>query len=113
MVYIILGNGFEPVEAVAPCDILRRGGVEVRFAGIGGKTITGGPGLAKGGSGDVLTGLIGGLLAQGLAPVDAAACGVWLHGAAGAACASRRGAVSMLPHELLDDLCALLAARQV
>ena len=74
---------------------------------------TGGPGLAKGGSGDVLTGLIGGLLAQGLAPVDAAASGGWLHGAAGDACASRRGAVSMLPHELLDDLCALLAARRV
>ena len=46
MVYIILGNGFEPVEAVTPCDILRRGGVEVRFAGIGGKTITGGHGIA-------------------------------------------------------------------
>ena len=46
MVYIILGNGFEPVEAVAPCDILRRGDVEVRFAGIGGKTITGGHGIA-------------------------------------------------------------------
>ena len=31
MVYIILGNGFEPMEAIAPCDILRRGGVEVQF----------------------------------------------------------------------------------
>ena len=45
MVYIILGEGFEPMEAVVPCDILRRGGVEVRFAGIGGKTITGGHGI--------------------------------------------------------------------
>jgi len=45
MVYIILGNGFEEIEAVAPCDILRRGGVEVQFAGIGGLEITGGNGI--------------------------------------------------------------------
>ncbi|MBQ9967786.1 MAG: DJ-1/PfpI family protein [Oscillospiraceae bacterium] len=45
MVYIILGNGFEEVEAVAPCDILRRGGVEVKFAGIGGTLITGSNGI--------------------------------------------------------------------
>lgn len=45
MVYIILGKGFEPMEAVAPCDILRRGGVEVRFAGIGGTLIEGGHGI--------------------------------------------------------------------
>lgn len=45
MVYIILGTGFEEIEAVAPCDILRRGGVEVRFAGIGGLEITGGNGI--------------------------------------------------------------------
>lgn len=45
MVYIILGTGFEDIEAVAPCDILRRGGVEVRLAGIGGLEITGGNGV--------------------------------------------------------------------
>lgn len=45
MVYIILGTGFEEIEAVAPCDILRRGGVEVRLAGIGGRQITGGNGI--------------------------------------------------------------------
>lgn len=45
MVYIILGTGFEEIEAIAPCDILRRGGVEVRFAGIGGREITGGNGI--------------------------------------------------------------------
>ena len=45
MVYILLGNGFEEIEAVSPCDILRRGGVEVQFAGIGGRLITGGNGI--------------------------------------------------------------------
>ena len=45
MVYIILGNGFEEMEAVCPCDMLRRGGVQVQFAGIGGRLITGGNGI--------------------------------------------------------------------
>ena len=45
MVSIILGTGFEEIEAIAPCDILRRGGVQVQFAGIGGTQITGGNGI--------------------------------------------------------------------
>ena len=45
MVYIILGTGFEEIEAVAPCDILRRGGVEVCYAGIGGRLIRGSNGI--------------------------------------------------------------------
>ena len=44
---------------------------------------TGNPGMAKGGSGDVLTGLAGGLLARGYMASDAAALGVWIHGYAG------------------------------
>jgi NAD(P)H-hydrate epimerase len=44
---------------------------------------TGGPALASGGTGDVLAGAIGALLAQGLAPVDAARVGSWVHGEAG------------------------------
>lgn len=44
---------------------------------------TGNPGMAKGGSGDVLTGLTGGLLARGYFPADAAILGVWIHGYAG------------------------------
>ena len=45
MVIMILGAGFEPVEAIAPCDILRRGGVEVQLAGIGGTTVEAGHGI--------------------------------------------------------------------
>ena len=44
---------------------------------------TGNPGMAAGGMGDVLTGLIGGLLAQGVAPFEAACLGVYVHGLAG------------------------------
>ena len=45
MVYIILGRGFEEIEALAPADLLIRGGVEVRLAGIGGYEIPGGRGM--------------------------------------------------------------------
>ena len=65
---------------------------------------TGNPGMAAGGSGDVLAGMIGSLAAQGLAPLEAAACGVWLHGAAGDAAAARRSQHSMLPSDLVEEL---------
>ncbi|NVB80455.1 MAG: NAD(P)H-hydrate dehydratase [Kofleriaceae bacterium] len=58
---------------------------------------TGGPELATGGSGDVLAGLIGSLLAQGLPPVEAARTGVYVHGLAGEELAAKfghRGVVS-------------------
>ncbi len=45
MVYIILGEGFEEAEAVVPCDLLRRAGLDVRLAGIGGLKITSSHGL--------------------------------------------------------------------
>ena len=45
MVYILLGNGFEETEAIAPCDILRRAGVDVRLVGLGGREISGGHGI--------------------------------------------------------------------
>ncbi len=46
MVYIVLGNGFEEMEAIVPCDLLRRAGVDARFVGIGGLEITGSRGIA-------------------------------------------------------------------
>jgi len=45
MVYLLLGNGFEEMEALVPVDILRRGGVAVKTCGIGGKRITGSHGI--------------------------------------------------------------------
>jgi hydroxyethylthiazole kinase-like uncharacterized protein yjeF len=60
----------------------------------------GGPGLATGGSGDVLAGIIGGLLARGAKPHVAAAWGVWLHGEAGRLLADRVGHVGFLAREL-------------
>jgi hydroxyethylthiazole kinase-like uncharacterized protein yjeF len=65
---------------------------------------TGNPALASGGTGDVLTGLIGGLLAQGLAPWDAARLGVFLHGLAADYFVSRRGPRGLIAGDLLAVL---------
>lgn len=65
---------------------------------------TGNAGLARGGSGDILTGIIAGLAAQGLSPLDAALCGVWLHGSAADRCAGRLSMMGMLPSDILTDL---------
>ena len=69
---------------------------------------TGNPGMAVGGSGDVLSGMITALLGAGLPPLEAAACGAWLHGAAGDLCASELGQYAMLPTDMLDRLPRLL-----
>ena len=69
---------------------------------------TGNPGMAVGGSGDVLAGIITALLGQGIAPLEAAACGAWLHGAAGDLCASEIGQYGMLPSDMVNVLPRLL-----
>ena len=60
--------------------------------------------MAVGGSGDLLAGIIVSLLGQGIEPLEAAACGAWLHGAAGDICAEEIGQYGMLP---TDKLCTL------
>lgn len=66
---------------------------------------TGNAGMAKGGSGDVLAGVIASLLAQGLPAGKAAAYAVWLHGAAGdRAVQARASAASVLPSDLIEHL---------
>ena len=69
---------------------------------------TGNPGMAVGGSGDVLAGMIVSLLGQGIAPLEAAACGVWLHGASGDRCAEKIGQYGMLPTDMLEELPRLM-----
>ena len=69
---------------------------------------TGNPGMATGGSGDVLAGMITALLGQGVSPLEAAACGAWLHGAAGDICARELGEYAMLPSDMLNVLPRLL-----
>ena len=69
---------------------------------------TGNPGMAVGGSGDMLAGIITALLGQGIAPLEAAACGAWLHGAAGDICAAEIGQYGMLPTDMLHVLPRLL-----
>ncbi len=62
------------------------------------------PGLASAGTGDVLVGVIAGLLAQGLSLFDAAACGVFLHGEAGEVVRARLGNAGMIASDLLPVL---------
>lgn len=69
---------------------------------------TGNPGMAVGGSGDVLAGMITGLIGQGIDPLEAAACGAWLHGAAGDLCAEEMGQYPMLPSDILDKILRLM-----
>ena len=72
---------------------------------------TGGSGLAKGGSGDVLTGVIASLLAQGAGAVQAAAAGVWLHGRAGDLAEQELTAYGMTPEDTVNHL--PLAIREI
>ena len=69
---------------------------------------TGNPGMAVGGSGDVLSGILVSLLGQGIAPLEAAACGAWLHGTAGDLCAGEIGQYGMLPSDMVEALPRLL-----
>jgi ADP-dependent NAD(P)H-hydrate dehydratase len=65
---------------------------------------TGNPGMATGGTGDVLTGVITGLLCQGLAAYDAARLGVYIHGHAGDSAAEELGQMAMLATDILHHL---------
>lgn len=73
-----------------------RGQTMASFMGTGG--------LARAGSGDTLSGLIGAMAARGLAPMDAAACGLYLHGRAAELATERLTAEAMLPTDLVEML---------
>jgi hydroxyethylthiazole kinase-like uncharacterized protein yjeF len=65
---------------------------------------TGNPGMASGGTGDVLTGMVGALLARGFAPGDAATAAVYLHGLAGDVAAERVGEESLIARDVIAAL---------
>ena len=77
-------------------------GTQLRF------NMTGNPGMATGGSGDVLAGIIVSLIGQRLPAYDAACVGAWLHGTAGDLCAAEIGQYGMLPSDLIEMLPRLL-----
>jgi NAD(P)H-hydrate epimerase len=68
------------------------------------RNTTGNPGMATGGSGDILTGVVTGLLAQGMTPLDAARLGVHVHGLAGDLATAELGQVSLIASDLLRFL---------
>ena len=70
---------------------------------------TGNPGMATGGTGDVLSGVCGALLAQGLAPVDAASTAVYAHGLAGDLEQEWRGELGLIASDLLSGLTSVWA----
>jgi hydroxyethylthiazole kinase-like uncharacterized protein yjeF len=84
--------------------VLKGAGTRVIEEGREAVNETGNVGLATAGTGDVLTGVVGGLLAQGMEPFAAARLGVWVHGTAGDAAAADLGTISMTARDLLDRL---------
>ncbi len=66
--------------------------------------VTGNPGMATGGAGDVLAGIIVSLAGQGVKPAEAAIAGVYLHGAAGDAAAGKKGMHGMIASDIIEEL---------
>jgi NAD(P)H-hydrate epimerase len=88
------------------CVVVSKGHLTEIYTPDGGKYVntTGNAGLAKGGSGDVLTGLVGGLLARGYSALEAAALGVWIHGRAADALTAKYTAEAYSSRDLIDAL---------
>ncbi len=76
------------------------------------ENLTGNPGMATAGSGDVLSGVIAALVGQGLPPFEAAVLGAWVHGRAGDLAARRTGEVSLIATDLVESLPAAFRSRR-
>jgi len=70
---------------------------------------TGNPGMASGGMGDVLTGMIAGLLTQGYSPEAATHLGVWLHGSAADSLARKKGVIGFLASDVMEEIPAQIS----
>lgn len=94
-------NAAAKLSTATGCPVLLKGRPSQVFRPDGGRTMnpTGNHGLATGGSGDVLSGLVASFIAQGLAPQDAASLGAFVHGLAADIAASRSSPRSLLPTE--------------
>lgn len=91
------------------CIVLRKGHRTLISDGITTwRNCTGNPGMAKGGSGDVLSGILVSLLGQKVPPLEAAALAAWVHGSAGDRCAERLGEWGMLPSDLIEAIPMIL-----
>jgi hydroxyethylthiazole kinase-like uncharacterized protein yjeF len=107
-------EGRAAAEAVAKrygCVVATQGWI-VTAQGDAWQDGAGGVGLGTSGSGDVLAGAVGGLLARGAEPAQAAVWGQYAHAAAGDRLAARSGRVGFLARELLDELPQVLASLQ-
>ena len=112
------GEGIGPDREQAAADFARQSGCVLVLKGHrtitafpDGETFvntTGNPGMAKGGSGDLLAGMILSLLGQGIEPKRAVSAAVWLHGKAGDLAAARYGEYGMTPEDLLDHIPAAI-----
>lgn len=115
--FLRLGGSLERGRVNGAVSLFRRTGATVLLKGhrtliCGGDGLLinrcGNPGMATGGSGDVLAGILVSLLGQGLNPTQAAAAAAWLHGKAGDLCAEEIGQYGMLPTDLIRRLPRLL-----
>ena len=112
-----LGGSTAAGREAAAADFARRHGCVLVLKGPGtvvaapdGRVLvntTGNCGMAKGGSGDVLAGMILSLLGQGAEPFEAAACAVWIHGRAGDLCAGELTEYAMTPTDMIGRLPAV------
>jgi NAD(P)H-hydrate epimerase len=94
------------------CHLILKGSRSV-IASADGKIFinpSGNPGMASGGMGDVLAGMLGALLGQGLSPQDAMKLGVFLHGFVGDRVAVEKGQIGLIATDIIDGLPAGLSA---
>ncbi len=91
-------------EAAPPVVVLKGAGTVITDGEFVYTNSTGNPGMATGGSGDVLTGAIAALIGQGMTPFDAAVAGVYFHGLAGDLAAKRLGQISLMASDIIDAL---------